>query len=537
VQPEWAIPGKLLWEHLLLQNWGPSNYHHALKHTDNMSRNRSKGNSRMNINRLTTIGLVVLSIIAAAGCVTQPGSNSNTSPSGSPSPSASASPSGEVSKATAIPVTLPVLDALFSDEAFKSTLKSKVELTDDQIAQLQKLAADEVARLRQLNTEEQGANESPQAEESRQRASEAIRGLLGEQKAEGLFALAREYWVKGHDEANKAGANEKTGQTDTTENATAAGPNAVPKDTRVVVNIPAYRMDVFRDGLLVKSYKIGIGYPEFPLPTGIRKAQTIIFNPTWTPPDEPWVAKMKNVSVGEKVEAGSKLNPLGPIKIPIGLPSLIHGGKSPAKLGTFASHGCVGLTTPQVQDFSKLLAQVAGSEISDKAFQSYLKDKTKTQVVKLGQAIPVELRYETIVVEDGKLHIYRDVYDQDTNTEGNLRAALLANGINFEDLSEEERGEVMDALNAMSRHPQKAKSRKTAGNATPAASPLAAEAATPDKANKKVASARVKKTIGKNQKEVVIELAALKERGYPAAMNLDTGTGKPAAIATVRPTH
>jgi len=209
--------------------------------------------------------------------------------------------------------------------------------------------------LRQLNTEEQSGGESPQAGESRQRASEAIRGLLGEQKAEGLFALAREYWVKGNDETNKTGANDKAGQT---ENATAAGPNAVPTDTRVVVNIPAYRMDVFRDGSLVKSYKIGIGYPEFPLPTGIRKAQTIIFNPTWTPPDEPWVARMKGVAVGEKVAAGSKLNPLGPIKIPIGQPSLIHGGKSPAKLGTFASHGCVGLTTPQVQDFSKLLAQI-----------------------------------------------------------------------------------------------------------------------------------------------------------------------------------
>lgn len=478
--------------------------------------------------RHTSLGLIMaLATFAAAGCVTEPGSHSNSNSTGSPSPSASPSPA-TVSKAAAIPVTLPVLDALFSDKAFKSTLKSKVELTDDQLAQLQKLAADEVARLRQLNTEEQGANESPQAEESRQRASEAIRGLLGEQKAEGLFALAREYWVKGNDGANKTGANEKTGQTDTTENATAAGPNAVPKDTRVVVNIPAYRMDVFRDGSLVKSYRIGIGYPEFPLPTGIRKAETIIFNPTWTPPDEPWVARMRGVAVGEKVAAGSKLNPLGPIKIPIGLPSLIHGGKSPAKLGTFASHGCVGLTTPQVQDFSKLLAQVAGGEISDKAFQSYLKDKTKTQVVKLGQVIPVELRYETIVVEDGKLHIYRDVYDQDTNTEGNLRPALLANGINFEDLSEEERGEVMDALNAMSRHPQKATSRKTAGNATPAASPLAAEGATPDNANKKVATARVKRPIGKNQKEVVIELAALKGKGYPAAMNLDTGAGKPA---------
>ncbi len=69
------------------------------------------------------------------------------------------------------------------------------------------------------------------------------------------------------------------------------GPNAVPKDTRVVVNIPAHRMDVFRDGTLLKSYKVGIGYAEYPLPRGLRKAETIIFNPTWTPPNEPWVSR------------------------------------------------------------------------------------------------------------------------------------------------------------------------------------------------------------------------------------------------------
>src|SRR5574341_1324562 len=87
-------------------------------------------------------------------------------------------------------------------------------------------------------------------------------------------------------------------------------PNAIPDDTRIVINAPAYRMDIFDDGALVKSYLIGIGYPEFPLPTGMRMADAIIFNPTWTPPDEPWVESPRSkVKVGQKVAAGSKLNP------------------------------------------------------------------------------------------------------------------------------------------------------------------------------------------------------------------------------------
>jgi hypothetical protein len=137
----------------------------------------------------------------------------------------------------------------------------------------------------------------------------------------------------------------------------------------------------------------------------------------------------------------------------------------------------------------------------------------------------VELRYETIVVEDGTLHIYRDVYDQDTNTEENLRSVLLANGVRFEDLGEEERGEIMDALLAMSRHPKKT-AVKTTPSPSPSTSPSASAKTTP--VGEKVAARSPRKPIGKNQKEVVIDLAALKGKGYPSAVNLDTGSGKPA---------
>ena len=260
------------------------------------------------------------------------------------------------------------------------------------------------------------------------------------------------------------------------------GPNAIPKDTRVVVNIPAFRMDIFQDGSLIKSYKVGIGTPEFPLPTGLRKAESVIFNPTWTVPDEAWAAEMKNVSVGETVEAGSKNNPLGWIKIPIGLPNLIHGGKAPAKIGTFASHGCVGLTNPQIKDFAMRLAQAANTEISDDKANGYLKDRTDTHEVKLEKTVPVELRYETIVVEDGKLHVYKDVYEQNTNTEENLRAVLQAYGTSLENLTDAERTAVLNAL----------------------------------------------KTVAK-KKEVVVELPSLTQKGYPAAVELDKGNGKVSA--------
>ncbi|HEX5964271.1 MAG TPA: L,D-transpeptidase [Pyrinomonadaceae bacterium] len=258
------------------------------------------------------------------------------------------------------------------------------------------------------------------------------------------------------------------------------GPNAIPTDTRVVVNIPAYRMDIFADGSLIKTYKVGIGTPEFPLPTGLRKAESVIFNPTWTVPDEEWAAEMKNVSVGETVEAGSKNNPLGWIKIPIGLPNLIHGGKAPAKIGTFASHGCVGLTNAQVKDFAMRLAQATNTEISDAQVSEFLKVKTETHEVKLEETVPVELRYETIVVEDGKLYIYKDVYEQNTNTEENLRAVLQAHGTSLENLTEAERTAALNALKSVSK-----------------------------------------------KKEAVVAISSL-QKGYPGPVELDKGNGKAA---------
>jgi hypothetical protein len=150
---------------------------------------------------------------------------------------------------------------------------------------------------------------------------------------------------------------------------------------------------------------------------------------------------------------------------------------------------------------------------------NYLKEKTKTRVVKLQKTVPVELRYETIVVEDGKLHIYKDVYDQDSNTEENLRRVLEANGVQFDQLPEAERNEILESLNAMSTHPKKLAATK------------------PGNTNAKETTADAKK--GKNQKsavnikkERVIELAALAGKGYPAPVELDSGTGKPATTKT-----
>lgn len=471
---------------------------------------------------LLSVALTLMLI--TTGCVTEQTTtntapvNTNIAVNATPTPSASPStiPVSEAD-ANALPVTLPVLDAFFADEKFANELKTKLQLTDEQINKLRTIAHEETAKLRSTNAEQREGSTA----QARTLAADKIKEAIGEEKAQQLFAFVRERWNNGSPEESASSSNER--QPASSSNSLSNKPSTVPQDTRIVVNTPAYRMDVFEQGKLVKSYKIGIGYPEFPLPTGLRKARTIIFNPTWTAPDSPWMASFKDVEPGEKVEAGSKLNPLGLIKIPIGSPSLIHGGKSPAKLGGFASHGCVGLTNTQVQGFAKLLAQIGGANISDADIKAYEKNRTETKDVKLPQAVPVELRYETITVEDGRLHIYRDVYDHDTNTEANLRKVLEAYGVTLDQLSEAERAQVMNALKEMSRD----------------ASGKMDQANTASPSNKKeemkqrAEQNKVTRTV-KGKKEIVIEIAALKDKGYPAPVDLDTGTGtkKTAAVAS-----
>jgi lipoprotein-anchoring transpeptidase ErfK/SrfK len=463
--------------------------------------------------------------LMVTGCVVEPTNTNqaNKNAVASPLPSATASPSpAEKKAAKAEPLTLPVLDAFFADESFSGSLKTRLQLTDEQVTKLKELAHSETAKL---NEENAGKGEG-ESSDARSVAEEKISALIGAEKTRQLAVLVGEQWSGAGDPSDKA----DTKPTNPNNRDQVAGtPNAVPTDSRIVVNAPAYRMDVFDAGRLIKSYKIGIGYPQFPLPTGLRKARVIIFNPTWTPPDEPWVAKMKDVSAGQKVDAGSKLNPLGPIKIPIGGPSLIHGGKSPAKLGTFASHGCVGLTTPQVQDFAKVLAQLGETHVTDAEMADYARDKTQTKEIKLIKAVPVELRYETIVVEDGKLHIYRDVYDQGTNTEENLRAVLEANSVQLEDLTEAERTQVLDALAQMSGKSDAGAVRPT-GLSKESPSPAAPPRSSLSLAERKSNSGKKPTAVVKNQKEVVIEIAALKGKGYPAPVDLDIGSGKTKAL-------
>lgn len=435
------------------------------------------------MNKITAafVTAVVAMLLALAACqpVQRPSTNTQTSqPAASPSPTRAAA-----SETSSGAFTMPILAALLGEDDFLKEAKSAISITDDELKKLREAVTEAMSDLDEEEVRAQSARAV--SESARKKTVE----ILGRERGEKLISLVQQRY-----------AGKET---------LAGAPNSLPTDTRIVVNIPAYRMDLFQDGKLVKTYKIGIGYPEFPLPIGLRKASEIIFNPEWTPPDEPWVKG--KVKPFEKVEAGSKLNPLGPIKVPIGLPNLIHGNKSPSKLGTFASHGCVGLTDAGIKDFAAQLSTMAGDPVSAEAMKKYLADKSDTKSVKLPQAIPVELRYETIIVEDGVLKIFRDVYEQGTNTEENLDRVLAVYGMSLDQFDATARQQVLDALQEMQ--------LDASGKPPDEESAANSNSNTQGRRGRSSNDARVTSTI-KGRKEIVIPIPQLAGKGYPSPVDL-----------------
>jgi lipoprotein-anchoring transpeptidase ErfK/SrfK len=390
-------------------------------------------------------------------------------------------------------LTLPVLDALFYEPDFVKELRSRLGLPAAKIAQLKTAAH---ASIRELG--EDGSLDTASARTASERYQRRIRAVIGARKAQELLRLVNERYSKG------------------VEGLAPTKPNFVPKDTRIVVNIPAYRMDVFEKGNLLRTFKVSIGYPEFPLPVGMRRADTVIFNPAWTPPDEPWVRG--KFAPGRKVSAASKINPLGVIKIPIGMPSLIHGGKPLEKIGRFGSHGCVGLTNKQVLDLAPVILRLGQSELSAEAIQSLEKHKNKTKGVKLPTPVPVDLRYETIVAENGGLRIYRDVYERGTNTLENAKAVLGVYNIKYEQLSSEEQKHLEAALAEMNRD---AHGREIATGGNQAPSKDGVPASKLKRAKKGKVTSKVK-----GHTDVLVTVAALQGKGYPAPVMLNDGRTK-----------
>ena len=193
----------------------------------------------------------------------------------------------------------------------------------------------------------------------------------------------------------------------------------------ITVNVPAFRLTLWQNGKEVKTYQIGVGRLDFPLPVGERKGTEIVWNPDWIPPDSKWVT---DVEPGEKIEADDPRNPLGKIKLRLGDAILIHEAASPSDIGRLASHGCVRMRTDDLFDLTEKIVAARRLPVTKEQIEQ-ARTNTERLAVKLDPPLWVDINYDTQVVEGGVLHLYPDVYKRQKNDLVSLRNKLDGNGV------------------------------------------------------------------------------------------------------------
>ena len=199
-------------------------------------------------------------------------------------------------------------------------------------------------------------------------------------------------------------------------------------NVRITVNVPAFTMTLWQNGREIKSYYVGVGKKDFPIPIGMRSADKIILNPNWIPPDSEWVRKSAGVEPYQKISADDPLNPLGKIKIPLGQAYLLHEAQSPSDIGNLVSHGCVRVLRDDLFEITEMISRARGLSITKNEIAAARKN-TERRVIDLNGDVPVDINYDSMVVEKGIFSLYPDVYERKTNTPENLRAKLESYGV------------------------------------------------------------------------------------------------------------
>ena len=116
--------------------------------------------------------------------------------------------------------------------------------------------------------------------------------------------------------------------------------------TVVTIDRSGFRLRLFRQLKLVKSYGIAVGAPGYDTPTGTFRITNKAVNPVWNAPNAPWAGEF----AGSSVPGGSASNPLKARWLGIVNGVGIHGTSAEYSIGTRASHGCIRMRVADVID-------------------------------------------------------------------------------------------------------------------------------------------------------------------------------------------
>jgi murein L,D-transpeptidase YcbB/YkuD len=187
--------------------------------------------------------------------------------------------------------------------------------------------------------------------------------------------------------------------------------------TKLVLNVPAARVDVWYEGAVVRSYAVAVGARSFPTPLGEFELREITWNPWWVPPPSEWARDEKPTPPGER-------NPMGRVKLQFGDYYYVHGTPDTTSIGRAASHGCVRMRNDDAIELARFVLTVSDSIVPPALLDSLERDPRRTYRIPLKCKVPVVVRYDLAEVRDTMLELYPDVYRRSLSLRTEALAAL-----------------------------------------------------------------------------------------------------------------
>lgn len=192
---------------------------------------------------------------------------------------------------------------------------------------------------------------------------------------------------------------------------------------RIVVNIPAYRLEAVTGDSVVRTVMLAPGMARYPTPRGSFAITSVEWNPWWIPPNSPWAAR-------EHPTAPGPTNPMGRVKLNFQPFYFLHGTPSVQSIGTAASHGCVRMANCDAIAVAQLVLRSGGTSLTDDEIERLGDDTIQTRLIELRTPVPLDIRYELAEVRDRRLIVYRDIYGLATRSRlADAYGALLGAGI------------------------------------------------------------------------------------------------------------
>lgn len=185
-----------------------------------------------------------------------------------------------------------------------------------------------------------------------------------------------------------------------------AAPAQAPAPTprlRLVVNVPAGRLDLVRGDSVQKSYPVSVGTPKHATPTGTFWISRMIWNPRWHPPESEWAR-------GRKPEPPGPRNPMGRVKLHISELYYIHGTTSVGRLGGPASHGCIRMSNADIMDLTRRLHADRTPGFGKPHIDWLVANSGVTHPVPLHLPVRLDVVYRLAEIRDGQVQLHPDVY-------------------------------------------------------------------------------------------------------------------------------